>query len=42
MYAIASGGLFGLGLGGGQSKWSGGLPATYTDFIFASSARSSA
>jgi cell division protein FtsW len=34
-YAIASGGLFGLGLGGGQSKWSGGLPATYTDFIFA-------
>jgi len=35
MYAIASGGLFGLGLGGGQSKWSGGLPATYTDFIFA-------
>jgi cell division protein FtsW len=35
MYAIASGGLFGLGLGGGQSKWSGGLPATYTDFIYA-------
>jgi len=35
MYAIASGGFFGVGLGGGQSKWSGGLPATYTDFIFA-------
>ena len=35
MYAIASGGLFGLGLGGSQAKWSGGLPATYTDFIFA-------
>jgi cell division protein FtsW len=35
MYAIASGGMFGLGLGGGQSKWTGGLPATHTDFIFA-------
>jgi cell division protein FtsW len=35
MYAISSGGLFGVGLGGGQSKWSGGLPNTYTDFIFA-------
>lgn len=35
MYAISSGGLLGMGLGGGQSKWSGGLPNTYTDFIFA-------
>jgi cell division protein FtsW len=35
MYAIASGGLFGLGLGGSQAKWTGGLPETYTDFIFA-------
>lgn len=35
MYAISSGGLFGQGLGAGASKWSGGLPNAYTDFIFA-------
>jgi cell division protein FtsW len=35
VYAIASGGMFGVGIGGSQAKWSGGLPATYTDFIFA-------
>jgi cell division protein FtsW len=34
-YAISSGGLLGVGLGGSQSKWSGGLPNTHTDFIFA-------
>jgi cell division protein FtsW len=35
LYAVSSGGLFGLGLGGSQSKWSGGLPNAHTDFIFA-------
>jgi cell division protein FtsW len=35
LYAISSGGLFGVGLGGSQSKWSGGLPNAHTDFIFA-------
>lgn len=34
-YAISSGGLLGVGLGGSQSKWSGGLPNTHTDFLFA-------
>ncbi len=32
--ALASGGLFGVGLGNSQSKW-GWLPAADTDFIFA-------
>ncbi|HVM26979.1 MAG TPA: putative lipid II flippase FtsW [Mycobacteriales bacterium] len=35
LYAISSGGLLGVGLGGSQSKWSGGLPNAHTDFIFA-------
>jgi cell division protein FtsW len=35
LYAISSGGLFGVGLGAGQSKWSGGLPNAHTDYIFA-------
>lgn len=34
IYAIASGGLFGLGLGASREKW-GYLPHGYTDFIFA-------
>jgi cell division protein FtsW len=34
-YAISSGGLLGVGLGGSQSKWSVGLPNTHTDFLFA-------
>ncbi len=33
-YGIASGGLFGLGLGAGRAKW-GFLPYAQTDFIFA-------
>ncbi len=33
-YALASGGVFGVGLGNSQSKW-GWLPAADTDFIFA-------
>jgi cell division protein FtsW len=35
LYAISSGGLFGVGLGASQSKWSGGLPNAHTDYIFA-------
>ncbi|MQA05978.1 MAG: putative lipid II flippase FtsW [Streptosporangiales bacterium] len=34
MYAIATGGLFGVGLGASREKW-GYLPHGYTDFIFA-------
>lgn len=34
LYALASGGLFGSGLGAGVEKW-GQLPASHTDFIFA-------
>jgi cell division protein FtsW len=34
LYAIASGGWWGLGLGAGWSKW-GYLPNPYTDYIFA-------
>jgi cell division protein FtsW len=34
MYAIASGGGWGLGLGASRQKW-GGLPEAHTDFIFA-------
>lgn len=33
-YALAEGGLFGLGLGASRQKW-GWLPAAHTDFIFA-------
>ena len=33
-YALASGGVFGVGLGNSKSKW-GWLPAADTDFIFA-------
>ncbi|MEC5150565.1 putative lipid II flippase FtsW [Cryobacterium sp. GrIS_2_6] len=33
-YALASGGIFGVGLGNSRSKW-GWLPAADTDFIFA-------
>ena len=33
-YALASGGVFGVGLGNSQSKW-GWLPSADTDFIFA-------
>jgi cell division protein FtsW len=33
-YALAEGGLFGLGLGASKQKW-GWLPAAHTDFIFA-------
>ncbi|HVE75082.1 MAG TPA: putative lipid II flippase FtsW [Mycobacteriales bacterium] len=35
LYAIASGGFLGIGLGGSHSKWSGGLPNAHTDYIFA-------
>lgn len=31
---IANGGIPGVGPGQGRSKWSGGLPAVHTDFIF--------
>ncbi len=34
MFAIASGGWWGVGLGGSRQKW-GSLPAAHTDFIFA-------
>jgi cell division protein FtsW len=34
LYALASGGLFGSGLGAGVEKW-GQLPESHTDFIFA-------
>ena len=34
MWAIASGGWWGLGLGGSRQKW-GGLPVAHSDFIFA-------
>lgn len=34
LYAIASGGIFGEGLGASQQKW-GQLPEAHTDFIFA-------
>jgi len=31
---LANGGIPGVGPGQGRSKWSGGLPAVHTDFIF--------
>jgi cell division protein FtsW len=34
MFAIASGGWWGMGLGASRQKW-GGLPEAHTDFIFA-------
>ncbi len=34
MYAIASGGWWGVGLGGSRQKW-GSLPEAHTDYIFA-------
>jgi len=34
LYALASGGLFGVGLGASRQKW-GALPEPHTDFIFA-------
>ena len=34
LYALANGGLFGVGLGQGRAKWSY-LPNAHTDFIFA-------
>ncbi len=34
LYALASGGLFGVGLGASRQKW-GALPEAHTDFIFA-------
>jgi cell division protein FtsW len=33
-YALASGGVFGVGLGGSREKW-GGVPESTSDFIFA-------
>src|SRR3712207_8912690 len=36
MYAIASGGWWGVGLGASRQKW-GSLPEAHTDFIFARS-----
>ena len=35
LYALSAGGWFGLGLGASREKWAGGLPAAYTDYIFA-------
>ena len=34
-YALASGGLFGLGPGASREKWAGGLPEAHTDYVFA-------
>ncbi len=34
LLSIANGGVPGVGPGQGRSKWSGGLPAVHTDFIF--------
>ena len=34
MLGLASGGIFGVGLGGSRQKW-GNLPEAHTDFIFA-------
>jgi cell division protein FtsW len=35
LYALSSGGWFGLGLGASKEKWAGGLPNAHTDFVFA-------
>ena len=35
LYAVGSGGWFGVGLGQSRQKWSGLLPNAHTDFIFA-------
>jgi cell division protein FtsW len=35
LYALSSGGWFGLGLGASREKWVGGLPNAHTDFVFA-------
>jgi cell division protein FtsW len=35
LYALSSGGWFGLGLGASREKWAGGLPNAHTDFVFA-------
>jgi cell division protein FtsW len=35
LYALSSGGWFGVGLGASREKWTGGLPEAHTDFVFA-------
>lgn len=35
LYAVGSGGWFGVGLGQSRQKWSGYLPNAHTDFIYA-------
>jgi cell division protein FtsW len=35
LQALASGGVFGLGLGASREKWAGGLPNPYTDYVYA-------
>lgn len=35
LYALSSGGWFGLGLGASREKWKGGLPFAHTDYVFA-------
>lgn len=35
LYALSSGGWFGLGLGASREKWLGGLPNAHTDYVFA-------
>jgi cell division protein FtsW len=35
LYALSSGGWFGLGLGASREMWAGGLPNAHTDFVFA-------
>lgn len=35
LYALSSGGWFGVGLGASRQKWAGGLPNANTDYIFA-------
>ncbi len=35
LYALSSGGWFGVGLGASEQKWAGGLPNAHTDFVFA-------
>ena len=35
LYALSSGGWWGIGLGASKEKWLGGLPNAHTDYVFA-------